>query len=138
MEEIIHYLSVPGKQVLIPTAFAFLGGGLAFIIAVLTSRVWKSARAKKGHLLQTTFRNMLNDLVVSESLSHAHRPQSAIEFKIAELNTLQRSRFAKQKRSTGPGRSPAWRNGEIGIAATPCSRVSRMANGSSGSSLIAE
>ena len=48
------------------------------------------------------------------------------------------SRLAKQKRRTGPAGSPALRNGEMGMAATPCSRASRSAKSASRSSVIAE
>ena len=47
------------------------------------------------------------------------------------------SRLAKQNRTTGPD-SAVWKNGDNGMAATPCSRTRRCTNALSASSVMLE
>lgn len=86
----------PAEAFVVNLSVAFLACGLVVIIVLFIARVWKSARKTRSQTYQAKVRVILNDLVVSKSLSQAHNPESAIDYKIAELNNFQQTSFCRQ------------------------------------------
>lgn len=98
MEKLIHYSVqlAPEELLLVQLAVAFLVSGVVFILIIFAARVWKSGKKTTGRIYQAKFRNILNDLVVSDSIPQAHNPQSAINYKLEELMRLLKTRASRQ------------------------------------------
>jgi hypothetical protein len=66
----------------------FLAWAVTFILILFSSRVLKSHYVKKEQRLSFQFQKILNTIIINETISTQDEPQSAFEYRMAELRTL--------------------------------------------------
>jgi hypothetical protein len=76
------------EWVLVLIAAFFLVCGFALIFALLASRLYKSYLEIRTNSLSFQFRKILNTIVVNETFSQAETPNSAFEYRMAELRNI--------------------------------------------------
>ncbi len=82
---------------IITIATIFFLTGFAFIITLFLSRIIKSHLLEKKKKIKSKFQKKFNALVINETFSTKEVPDSAFEFRMAEIkNMLGSSNFARQ------------------------------------------
>lgn len=72
-------------------ALFFLGWAIAFLLILFASRVLKSYYHKQERVLSFQFQKILNTIIINEQVSTHDQPQSAFEYRMAELRSIMSS-----------------------------------------------
>ena len=85
------------ERVVMLAATIFFAAGSAFIFTLFVSRVVKSHQQRREKRIKASFQKKLNAIIINETFSTKEVPDSAFEFRMAEIrNILGSSTFARE------------------------------------------